>query len=314
MLLKPDCAKGIFRHAHTGSPLLLISRVEGRSMKAIPVVALLFLTATAGWADEVETFPVYVDSDLCARLMLGPITTKRVECSTKTYKDGAEPVVLRLKDNMVFSVNKQKLLKEYVGKTAEASGEAKVKNGQMKLQEMKPFDGTGLPAGDPARKLLDVRMYKVEGTDKLHERIRHELAMMPYISEYDFISFSMIGTDVILTGWTVRETNRYTAYNLVKGVEGVGNIVNNIDVLPLGSMDNQIRAGARAALAQSLSRYFWGSGSAIKIIVKSGSIILIGVVSSKADSDLAYLRCNSVRGAFKVFNLLRVEEGTGKKS
>jgi hyperosmotically inducible protein len=130
--------------------------------------------------------------------------------------------------------------------------------------------------------------------------------MMPYISEFDFISFTMMGPDVILTGWTVRQTNRSEAYNRVKDVEGVGSIVNNIEVLPLGSNDMQIRAGARAQLQQNLGRYFWGSGSDIKIVVKNGDIILLGTVANKADSDLASIRCNSVRGAFHVFNLLRV--------
>jgi len=55
-----------------------------------------------------------------------------------------------------------------------------------------------------------------------------------------------------------------------------------------------------------LSRYFWGSGSDIKIIVKNGNIILLGRVASQADVDIAGIQCNSVRNAFHVFNLLKV--------
>ena len=62
----------------------------------------------------------------------------------------------------------------------------------------------------------------------------------------------------------------------------------------MGRTDMQIRAAARAALQRFLSRYFWGSGSAIKIIVKNGQIILLGTVSTKADSDIAYMQCNGV--------------------
>jgi osmotically-inducible protein OsmY len=58
-----------------------------------------------------------------------------------------------------------------------------------------------------------------------------------------------------------------------------------------------------------LSRYFWGNGSDIKIIVKNGKTILLGQVTTKQDSDVAFIQANSVPGAFKVFNLLRV---TGK--
>jgi osmotically-inducible protein OsmY len=137
--------------------------------------------------------------------------------------------------------------------------------------------------------------------------------MMPYISEFDFISFTQSGSDVILTGWTVRSTNRSTAYNVVKDIPGVETVINNIEVLPLGSIDMQLRAAARAALQRQLSRYFWGNGSDIKIIVKNGQIILLGSVATKSDSDVAFIQCNSVSGAFKVFNMLRVQSSQSKK-
>src|SRR5262249_13211051 len=136
----------------------------------------------------------------------------------------------------------------------------------------------------------------------------------PYVSEFDFISFTLNGGEVILTGWTVRATNRDTAFNIVKSIEGVESIINNIDVLPLGSFDMQIRAGARAALQRHLSRYSCGSGSDIKIVVKSGSIILLGTVMNQMDHDIANIQCNSVPGAFHVFNMLRVQGTQPKKT
>ena len=159
---------------------------------------------------------------------------------------------------------------------------------------------------------MDVRTFKVADPGVV-EKVRHELAMMPYISQYDFISFTMVDSNVILTGWTVRETNRYEAFNRVKQVKGVESVTNNIEVLPLGSFDMQIRAAAQAKLARVLSRYFWGSGSDIKIIVKNGNIILLGAVTSQADSDLANIQCNGIASVFHVFNLLRVQEPEKKK-
>ena len=261
--------------------------------------------------EKIKTFGAYVDSDLCARLMVGPIVDSRVECSRTTYKDGSNPVLVRADDNFVFAVNKDKLIKEYVGGFVEATGEPKEKDGTMKLASVKSIEKAQLQASAGARELFDVRLHKSVG-DPTYEKIRHELAMMPYISEFDFISFSLIDKHVILTGWTVRITNRSTAQNLVKKVEGVEKITNNIEVLPMGSFDMRIRSGARAALQRMLSRYFWGSGSAIKIIVKNGNIILLGTVSTKADSDTANIQCNTVPGAFKVFNLLRVEPAAKK--
>ena len=264
-------------------------------------------------AAEVTTFRAYVDSDLCARLMLGPITSSRVQCSQSTFKDGSEAVLVRLRNNMVFTPNKQKPIKEMVGQLAEVTGEVKPKNGTVKMQEVKVITADSIPQGDAVRRLLDVRTYKTDRSAKLHEKIRHELAMMPYVSEFDFISFTLNGAEVILTGWTVRATNRDTAYNIVKNIEGVETIVNNIEILPLGSFDMQIRAGARAALQRHLGRYFWGSGSDIKIVVKNGGIILLGTVMNKMDYDIANIQCNSVPNAFHVFNMLRIHPSQPKK-
>jgi hypothetical protein len=278
-------------------------------MKSGIALALLLLSSPAGIraADEVSTFAAYVDSDICGRLMLGPITTQRVQCSQRTVKEGAQPILVRLSNNMVFIVNKQDMLRGVVGQLVEVSGKLKVNDGEMRLQSVSPISWNALPPGDPGRRLLDVRMHKAEGNAKLYEKIRHELAMMPYITNFDFISFTLNGSDVILTGWTVRATNRDTAARVVRDIEGVASVINNIDLLPLGSFDMQIRAAARAALQRFLSRYFWGSGSDIKIIVKNGTIILLGVVSQQSDWDIASIQCNAVPGVFKVFNLLQVQ-------
>jgi osmotically-inducible protein OsmY len=79
-------------------------------------------------------------------------------------------------------------------------------------------------------------------------------------------------------------------------------------------MDMQIRAGARALLQRQLSRYFWASGSDIKIVVKNGQIILVGTVTRQSDFDIATIQCNSVPNAFKVFNMLRVESSAKKSA
>ena len=284
----------------------------------ITPVALLAASAALCFAadpSKIQTIQGYADSDICAHLMLGPISPERIECSQSTHKQGATPELVRLTDNLVFEVNKTKMLKDHVGKFVEATGEPKEKDGRIKLESVKPLDGPpSMPPGSTGQGLLDARNFRATGDRaKTFEKVRHELAMMPYISEFDFISFTMVGDDVILTGWTVRITNRSTAYNLVKNIEGVNKITNNIEVLPMGSFDMQIRAGARAALQRMLSRYFWGSGSDIKIVVKNGKIILLGQVASKADSDIANIQCNAVPMAFHVFNMLKVVPPADKK-
>jgi osmotically-inducible protein OsmY len=279
-------------------------------MRLAFVVFPVILCHAAWAADEVSTFRSYVDTELCARLMVGPITESRLNCSTETAKDKPDTVLVRLSNNMVLSVNKQKLIQPLVGQFAEVTGTVKAKNGTMKLTEAKAIDPKSITAADE-RKLLERERTPTD--PQVWEKIRHELAMMPYITTFDFISFNLTGSDVILTGWTVRQTNRDYAYNVVKDIKGVETVINNIEILPLGSFDMQIRAAARAALQRNLSRYFWGSGSDIKIVVKNGQIILLGTVATKADSDIATIQCNSVRNAFKVFNMLRVDSSPQNK-
>ena len=52
---------------------------------------------------KVQTFHAYVDSDLCARLMIGRLTEKRINCSKETHKEGSNAVLVRLKATTRFS-------------------------------------------------------------------------------------------------------------------------------------------------------------------------------------------------------------------
>src|SRR5947207_8411347 len=91
-------------------------QMEGEGEMKVILLTLLTLLFAAGLpAGEISTFRAYVDSDLCARLMLGPITSSRMECSKSTFKEGSLPVLVRLSNNMVFTPNKEKMLKDLVG-------------------------------------------------------------------------------------------------------------------------------------------------------------------------------------------------------
>jgi len=277
---------------------------------AVTIAALLFSIGHLV-AAEIVTFSSYVDSDICSHLMLGQITTAHVECSQKSFKDGSNSVLVRLKDSLIVHVDKDKMINPLVGKLAMASGELSMNYSDMKLSSVVPIEGRSLPATDPGRKYLDVK--NTPATTGLEEQVRHTLAMLPYLSYYDFISFTISGNNVMLNGWTVKYINRSDAYNRVKSIEGIGTIINNIEVLPVGYTDNQIRAATFTAMAPNLSQYFWGNGSDIKIVVKNGDTILLGTVNNSGDSTLAFMAANGVPGVFHVFNLLRVSDPDSAK-
>src|SRR4051812_34998349 len=91
-------------------------------------------------ADEISTLQAYVDTDVCSHLLIGPITPDRIDCSKTSFKAGSDPVLVRLSNNMVFFVNKTKMIKEYVGQFATATGEVKIKDNKIKLQSVQPLD------------------------------------------------------------------------------------------------------------------------------------------------------------------------------
>ena len=57
-----------------------------------------------------------------------------------------------------------------------------------------------------------------------------------------------------------------------------------------------------------LDRYALQPVPAIHVIVKNGNVTLKGVVANEMDKNIAFLKANSVFGAFSVTNDLRVEK------
>ncbi len=169
-------------------------------MPTTSLAALVLVLPAALLAAETSVFRAYVDSDLCARLMLGPITPSRIERSQTTVKDGSEPVVVHLHNNMVLTVNKEKMIRPLAGQLVEISGEIKANNGTVKLQSANVITGRIRAAERPGAEIAGRSDGPNDANAHLREKIRHELAMMPYISEFDFISFTQSGPEVILYG------------------------------------------------------------------------------------------------------------------
>ena len=149
----------------------------------------------------------------------------------------------------------------------------------------------------------------------LIKAIRHELLMLPYYSVFDWLQFEVNGDgNVVLMGQVTRPTLKSDAANVVKRIEGVNNLVNRIEVLPLSPNDDRIRRAVYRTLFNNnspLFRYGLGSVPSIHIIVKNGRVTLKGVVNNQSDADLANIRTNGVSGVFSVNNELTL--GNNKK-
>lgn len=143
---------------------------------------------------------------------------------------------------------------------------------------------------------------------RIQKEVRHELLMLPYYNVFDILSFKVDGAVVTLMGYVTDPVLKKDAENVVKRIEGVEKVVNQIEVLPVSTMDDQLRLRLYRAIYgyPALERYSMPVIKPIRIIVKNGNVILEGVVDSEADKNMAGLRANGVSGIFSVTNNLVV--------
>jgi hyperosmotically inducible protein len=145
---------------------------------------------------------------------------------------------------------------------------------------------------------------------RLQREVRHELVMLPYYSVFDDLGYRVDGTTVTLYGDVVRPTLKSDAENVVKRIEGVTQVINKINVLPLSPNDDHIRRAMLRAIYGDPTigdRYGMQAIPSVHIIVNNGHVKLVGVVANEGDKNLIGMRANSVPGVFSVDNQLRVE-------
>lgn len=160
------------------------------------------------------------------------------------------------------------------------------------------------------KQLQSGKSNSMQGRSWLEREVRHELVTLPYYSVFDNLAFRADDQGrVELMGQVSRPTLKTDAERLVKRIEGVQEVINNIEVLPTSPNDDRIRlATYRAIYGQSsLQPYSLRSVPPIHIIVKNGHVTLEGVVAKEMDKNIANMQANGVPGVFSVTNNLQVE-------
>ncbi len=172
---------------------------------------------------------------------------------------------------------------------------------------------------------------KQQSALQLAEQVRRQIVRQPRYGVFDNIYFGIQGNTVILRGQASRPVLRSDIENSVKRIDGVQNVTNEIEVLPVSQNDDRIRAAVYASIYRfpALQRYSSTRGMgnrfpsvarraggitndpplgwhAIHIIVRNGNVTLTGVVDREADLAMAEMRANIVPGVFSVTNNLQV--------
>jgi osmotically-inducible protein OsmY len=155
--------------------------------------------------------------------------------------------------------------------------------------------------------------------------VRRMLERVPYYGVFDFIVFRVDRGTVYLAGYSYQGNLKADAEMATKRASGVNEVANKIEVLPASQNDDRIRwetfyriytddflsryaPGGEFGVLQELrdERRFPGMQPVgrypIHIVVKNGRTMLLGVVDSAADRQIAEVRAREVSGVFEVEN------------
>ena len=180
---------------------------------------------------------------------------------------------------------------------------------------------------------------------RLTNDVRKQILRLSVYGPFDYLRYSIgpaeKGYTITLMGYASRPVLKSSAENVVKKIEAVDSVDNQIELLPTSRMDEDIRLKVYASIynATSLARYnpnygtpIYGSPRSfrntielgisnnppvgfhpISIIVKNGDVILEGVVDNDSDKSVAGMRANQVSGVFSVTNNLAVLQSAKSK-
>lgn len=146
-------------------------------------------------------------------------------------------------------------------------------------------------------------------TARIEKQVSHELNMLPYVNVFDYMAFNVDANGTVtLTGEVTDPVLKSQAANLVKRIEGVEQVNNQIQVLPVSFMDDGLRIRLFRTIYgyPALQKYGVGLNKSIRIIVANGRVTLVGIVDNQTDKNIAGIRANGVPGVFAVNNQLQV--------
>jgi osmotically-inducible protein OsmY len=162
-------------------------------------------------------------------------------------------------------------------------------------------------------------------SEETERSVRRMLERLPYYGVFDYIVFRVDRGTVYLAGYSFEGRLKADAEMAAKRASGVVEVANKIEVLPASQNDDRIRWTTfyRIYTDDFLSRYAPGGvyevlrelrderrfpgmqpvgRYPIHIIVKNGRTMLLGVVDSAADRQIAEVRAREVTGVFGVEN------------
>jgi hyperosmotically inducible protein len=150
---------------------------------------------------------------------------------------------------------------------------------------------------------------------KIAENAARQIRCYAYYSIFDDVDLEVHEGKLKLSGQVLTPYRKRDISALMKGVAGVREIEDSLEVLPLSPYDDAIRLRVAGAIYRDpvLFRYGIGANPPIHIIVKNGNVRLTGVVHSKMEKQMAERAARFAALYFGFQNDLLVEEEMAKK-
>lgn len=175
------------------------------------------------------------------------------------------------------------------------------------MKNLRSFIALGLAI--IAVSFVSVSAQSNSGNISIEQQVRKRILKLPRYEVFDSIGYTVNGDTVTLSGKVRNAVNKKDAERSVSKIVGVSHVVNNIEVLPLGSFDDSIRVRLYEQLSEAgaLSRYLWPTNPSVRLIVDRGHVSLEGYVANRGDYNTMNVIANGIFGVFSVTNNLKVD-------
>lgn len=162
----------------------------------------------------------------------------------------------------------------------------------------------------PDRSAVSFGQGNDRSTQRMEKEVRRELITLPFYSLFDFFSYRVDGSTVTLMGKVTRPTLKSGAESVVKKIEGVNKVVNQIEVLPLSPNDDRLRNQLYRSIYghPALQIYATRALPPIHILVENGKVTLEGVVADDLQRNVAGVQARTVSGVFSIVNNLKTDK------
>jgi osmotically-inducible protein OsmY len=151
---------------------------------------------------------------------------------------------------------------------------------------------------------------ELTGDAAIAQKAAHEVRSYAYYSLFDDVKIQVNNGTVQLTGEVTQPWKKDTLGKLIRNINGVTSVDNELKVAPLSAFDDSIRLQVARAIFRdpTMSMYAIQPVPPIHILVDNGHVTLEGVVRTPMEKEIAGIRANSAMSFGMVTNNLRVEQ------